>query len=154
MLLVIIVLTAAAAIILRRYLRRARLAPGKQKVLDLVDAMPLGPKRFVYVINLQGRTLVLGAGGDQVNLLAEYGEDEWPAAPVPTASAPAVPEHRPDSKQLSRAVEAYTTNRPSPSERQAETTATAEITIPAGAHRVPEGFRHLLKRAMEEKAEA
>ena len=114
-LLVIVVLTAAFALLIRRFLRGARLAPGKRKVLELVDAMAIGPKRFVYVINLEGRTLVVGAGGDQVSLLAEYGEDEWPAAREESVAMPeAAPAPREQSGADSNGAARMTTGASSP----------------------------------------
>jgi len=79
MLVLVLVCAVGAILGLRRVMKRTRIVPGNKKVLRLIDALPLGPRRFVYVVDLQGRTLVLGAGGEEVRLLAEYGEDEWGA---------------------------------------------------------------------------
>ena len=166
----VIVGIVCMAIGLRHLMRKGRIAPGRERVLSLLDALPIGPKRFVYVVDLKGRTLVIGAGGERVTLLAEYGEDEWPpplnaeaAAEAPARMPAPAPEPAHEPKQperpqvarkkiaagtsLDKALAAYentveTRPRPAPKER------------PAGAHRVPEAFRHLLDRAVEEGRDA
>lgn len=60
-----------------RLMRRARLAPGRNKELELVDALSLGGKRQVYVVSYKDRTLVLGCGQEDISLLAEYAADEF-----------------------------------------------------------------------------
>ena len=59
-----------------RFLARTRLKPKGERVLEVIDAIPLGPKRQVYVVGCHGRRLVLGASGDRIQLIAEIGEDE------------------------------------------------------------------------------
>ena len=143
-LVVVIVLAVGLVFLLKRVLKRARLAPGKRRVLELVDALPIGPKRFVYVLNLEGRTLVVGAGGDQVNLLAEYGEDEGPDPRQEEAA-----EDKPVDARLSRAVMAYEQGLASANAKDS-----SPEELPAGSHRVPAGFRHLLRKALDQQGEA
>lgn len=60
-----------------RLMRRARLAPGRHRELELKDALSLGGKRQVYVVSYKDRTLVLGCGHEDISLLAEYAADEF-----------------------------------------------------------------------------
>lgn len=116
-----------------RLMRRARLAPGRDRVLDLVDALSLGGKRQVYVVSYKDRTLLLGCGNEDIHLLAEYASDEFDAAPA---------EDR--TKEPAPAVE--TASR----EDQVEISAAARARhLPSGAHRVPAAFRHLLEKSMD-----
>ena len=47
-----------------------------EKVLQIIDALPLGPKKQIYVIQVEGRRLVIGASPDSINLLSEFNEEE------------------------------------------------------------------------------
>lgn len=115
-----------------RLMRRARLTPGHNRVLDLVDALSLGGKRQVYVVSYKDRTLVLGAGTEDIHLLAEYSSDEFQATdtePAPSHAEYPGQDDREDRVEISSAARA----------RQ----------MPAGAHRVPAAFRHLLADSMD-----
>ena len=208
----VLALVVAAAFLLRRVLERARLAPARTRQLQLMDALPIGPKRFVYLVRYGTRTLVIGAGSEQVSLLAEYEDEEGRAAPATTTprampapgepsvaaiaaskEEPAAPRPQPIATVSARAVEAYRDAarpvqptdaiggddlfapdgaasvpddaapapvRPSPARsaatrtglRRPATIPSTEDELPAGAHRVPPQFRHLLRRALQEEA--
>lgn len=79
--LALILITAVGA---SRWMKKLRIRPGGDRVLDVVDAVPLGPKRQVYVVSAYGRRLVIGASGDQLCLLSEIDEEETgEVAPTP-----------------------------------------------------------------------
>lgn len=80
-LLAVLVLIVVAAFGASRWLRRMRIRPGGDRVLDVVDAVPLGPKRQVYVVSAYGRRLVIGASGDNLCLLSEIDEEETGETP-------------------------------------------------------------------------
>jgi flagellar biogenesis protein FliO len=45
-------------------------------VSELVEATPLGGKRFLYLIRVADRLLVVGAGGEGLELLSEIRDPE------------------------------------------------------------------------------
>lgn len=123
-LVVVIGLLGGTLFFLPRLLRRTRLVPGKERVLELVDALPLGPKRQVYVVSYRDRTLVLGGGAEELNLIAEYQEDEFPETEAADATTPATAEELAVEPQAEEApVHAGPEERPSreatPSPRRA-----------------------------------
>jgi len=136
-LLVVVAVMVAVLWGVSRLMRRARLAPGRNKVLDLVDALSLGGKRQVYVVAYKDRTLVLGCGNEDIHLLAEYAADEFDAddsAPAPSPVDHQEVERREDTVEISSAAR----------DRQ----------LPAGAHRVPAAFRHLLADSIKATGES
>jgi flagellar biogenesis protein FliO len=66
--------------VLKRVLRGSRHVPGGRKILRVKDVLAIGPKRAIYLIGLEHRSLVVGVSGDQLSLLSEY-SDEAEAAP-------------------------------------------------------------------------
>jgi flagellar biogenesis protein FliO len=56
---------------LRRYLGGAKAPATSRKVSELLEVTPLGGKRYLYLIRVADRVLVVGAGGDQLTLLSE-----------------------------------------------------------------------------------
>lgn len=44
--------------------------------VNVISSMPLGRDKNVYVIEINGKTLVLGATDNQINLLREFSESE------------------------------------------------------------------------------
>jgi len=86
-----------------RLMRRARLAPGRHRELDLVDALSLGGKRQVYVVSYKDRTLLLGCGHEDISLLAEYAADEFEDQVEPAAVA-----ERPAAQVVEQIVEQRT----------------------------------------------
>ncbi|MCA9320757.1 MAG: flagellar biosynthetic protein FliO [Planctomycetes bacterium] len=89
-LVVVLALIVVSAVVAGRWLRKTRLRPAGDKVLEVLDAVPLGPKRQVYVISAYGRRLVVATSGEQVTLLSEFAEDEVEAL---AADRPASPPH-------------------------------------------------------------
>lgn len=69
-------LIAAAAWAARRFLKGTRFTPRGGKVLEIVDALPLGARRQVFVISAYGRKLVVGATPEGLSLLSEFNEEE------------------------------------------------------------------------------
>lgn len=80
----VLALIVIAAFGASRWLKKLRIRPGGDRVLDVVDAVPLGPKRQIYVVSAYGRRLVIGASGDRLCLLSEIDEEETgESEPVP-----------------------------------------------------------------------
>lgn len=70
-------LIIVAAFVVKRWLGAARVAvAGKGKVSQLVEVTPLGGKRFLYLIRVADRLLVVGAGGERMELLSEIRDPE------------------------------------------------------------------------------
>lgn len=134
-LLIVVAVMVALLWGLSRLMRRARLTPGRNRDLDLVDALSLGGKRQVYVVAYKDRTLVLGCGNEDIHLLAEYAADEFESAD--SESAPS----RIDHQALKNRGDREDTIEISSAARTRQT--------PAGAHRVPTAFRHLLADSMD-----
>lgn len=63
---------------------------GKQRLLGLVDTLPLGPNRAIYVVEAAGHQLLLAVTNDQVTSLGELQAAPAPAAP-PVLAAVAAP---------------------------------------------------------------
>ncbi len=79
----------AVFVVLRRMMRNSRMAPSGKKTLVIRDALSLGPKRSVYVIKVDNRSLVVGLSGDQMTLLSEFSDDsEAPSAAAEPAAEP------------------------------------------------------------------
>lgn len=71
----------------RRVMGKSRMVPSGDRCLKLVDAIPLGPRRQIYVLSAYGRRLVVGAAGDRMTLLSEFAPEDLaePEAPAPFA---------------------------------------------------------------------
>ena len=63
-------------LILKRLVGGAKSPTTSRKVSELVEATPLGGKRFLYLIRVADRLLVVGAGGDHLVLLSEIKDPE------------------------------------------------------------------------------
>jgi len=161
---------------LKNHARDGRRAPIGDKLLKIRDVLNLGPKRQVFVLSVEGRTLVVGLADNQFTLLTEMTCDEPAPAPkkpdggrasderafedelvaLATASTPtasSAPTRTP------RAESAPTTSdAPSPARLKLEAEAAKESTpntpvAPAfpfnreQIDRVPPKFRHLLNGA-------
>ena len=61
---------------LKRILGGAKSPTTSRKVSELVEATPLGGKRYLYLIRVADRLLVVGAGGDRLVLLSEIKDPE------------------------------------------------------------------------------
>ena len=70
-------LIVVAAFVVKRWLGgRAVAVAGRGKVSQLVEVTPLGGKRFLYLIRVADRLLVVGAGGERMELLSEIRDPE------------------------------------------------------------------------------
>jgi len=59
-----------------------------EKMIEVVATHYLGPKKSIHVVNVAGRTLVLGVSDGAINLITEFGVGEvTKAAPKPVAQA-------------------------------------------------------------------
>jgi flagellar protein FliO/FliZ len=58
----------------KRYL--LRISPDAPGNLRVVEARPLGPKKTLYLVEIGGRMLVLGATESTINNLAEFSDPE------------------------------------------------------------------------------
>ena len=85
---IFILILFGGATIGARYLKKLRMKPSGEKVLELVDVIALGPKRQVFVVSAYGRKIVVGATNETMNVLSEFDQDEIAAA-SPRAAAPA-----------------------------------------------------------------
>jgi flagellar biogenesis protein FliO len=88
-----LLLTLAAGLLLlfglRRILGGGAARAGRVRLLRVLDALPIGPRRAIYVIEAAGRALVLAACGDRVSLLLELPAlPEWAAKRAFTPTAP------------------------------------------------------------------
>lgn len=72
----VLILGALVVFGARTFLKRTRMATQGEKVLRLVDALPLGPKKQIYVVEVEGRRLVVGAGPETITLLSEFNDEE------------------------------------------------------------------------------
>ena len=67
----VIGLIFVTAIGLRRYLGGTKAPTTSRKMSQLVEVTPLGGKRYLYLIRVADRLLVVGAGGDKLTMLSE-----------------------------------------------------------------------------------
>jgi len=142
-------------VIVGKLMRRARLAPGKERTLKLADALSLGAKRQVFAVDYKGRTLILGCGGEEVSLLAEYAQDEFPTETDEPDLAPETSEipAGPDDEETGVCIDlSPSARRAARTPDSAESPAAGDATrnLPVGAHRVPKAFRHLLEKNLQE----
>ncbi len=75
-LILVLLAVAGSALVAKRFLKKTRFAPSGEKVLSVLDAVPLGPKRQVYVLQVYERKLVVAATEQNVSLLTEFTEEE------------------------------------------------------------------------------
>lgn len=75
-LLTVLGLAGIGAWLARRFLRHVRIAPAGAKVLEVVDALPLGQRRQIFVVRAYGRKLVIGASPEGLRLLSEFSDEE------------------------------------------------------------------------------
>lgn len=54
----------------------SRLAMRSGRAMRLVDTLPLGPGRALYLVEVAGRMLVIGASGQQIERLATVSDPE------------------------------------------------------------------------------
>lgn len=86
-LVVTLALVVLAIAVLRKTLFRTRLATGGRRILRVLDAVPLGPRRHVFVVSVRDRVLVLGVGPDSIRSLAEMEMEDIEEGGARTASA-------------------------------------------------------------------
>jgi flagellar biogenesis protein FliO len=70
-LVVVVGLIFLTGVLVRRFARGGRVATTRRKLSELVEVTPLGGKRYLYLIRVADRLLVVGAGGDRLSLLSE-----------------------------------------------------------------------------------
>jgi flagellar biogenesis protein FliO len=75
-LVLVIGLIFVTALVLRRYLGTTKAPTTSRKVSQLIEVTPLGGKRFLYLIRVADRLLVVGAGGERLSLLSEIRDPE------------------------------------------------------------------------------
>jgi flagellar biogenesis protein FliO len=73
---VVLGLIVVTAFGLKRYLGGTKAPTTSRKVSELVEVTPLGGKRYLYLIRVADRLLVVGAGGDRLSLLSEIKDPE------------------------------------------------------------------------------
>jgi flagellar biogenesis protein FliO len=79
---VLVGLACAGLFVLRRYFPqlpmglKMPLKAGAPRKLTLVESMRLGPKASLYLVQLEGRTLLLGQSGDSITVVANGGADD------------------------------------------------------------------------------
>jgi flagellar biogenesis protein FliO len=86
---IVLALVVLAALGARRWLVPVLGAAGARQSVRLVSSLALGGRRNVLVLDVQGRTLVVGATAQSLTLLTEFTEHH--AATVPVA-APVMPD--------------------------------------------------------------
>ncbi|MSR75854.1 MAG: hypothetical protein EXS14_10345 [Planctomycetes bacterium] len=152
----------AVLFIAAKFMRKARMLPSSRKQqLKLQDVLSLGPKKALYVVGFEGRTLLISAAGEGVSLIADYSAEELgvesvtaPAISTPTVAINTAAEDEPESSQATNAS-VITTNAPSVATKRSTAPARAISTAAATRpERVPPAFRHLLERAQSVEMEA
>ncbi len=132
-----------------KFMRKARMLPASRKQqLKLQDVLSLGPKKALYVVAFEGRTLLIASGGEGVNLIADYTVDELGSAPEAVQTVQTAP--------VAAAVAERIASAPVP-DAEAVVTAQAAVRVTRAAgrpERVPAAFRHLLEREQSVELEA
>lgn len=64
--------------LLNYFTRSGRLGGAQGKALEVVDHLNLGQNRSIYLVRVSGRVLVVGATGNQLNLLSRMTLDDLP----------------------------------------------------------------------------
>jgi len=67
-------LVFVTAVGLKRFLGGKKTPVTSRKVTELVEVTPLGGKRYLYLIRVADRLLVVGAGGERLELLTEISD--------------------------------------------------------------------------------
>ncbi|MFT7616429.1 MAG: flagellar biogenesis protein FliO [Planctomycetota bacterium] len=80
----VLLLVFAAAVGCSRFLKKMRMRPQGNKVLELVDVIPLGPKKQVFIVSAYGRNIIVGATADSMSVLSEFSADEIEAVETDT----------------------------------------------------------------------
>lgn len=77
-LLVVIALIIAAIFVLKKkYGIKTNMGRGK-KLIQIIEHMPLGPKKSIFLIKVAGKNLLIGSTNDKINLISEIREDVTP----------------------------------------------------------------------------
>ena len=79
---VLVVVVLLAYLILNKGLTRlAKLTgSGQQRTMAIIERMPLGPKHSLFIVEVQGRRLVVGTAEHAISLLAELRDTAAPSA--------------------------------------------------------------------------
>jgi flagellar biosynthetic protein FliO len=64
--------------LLNYFTRSGKLGGAQGKALEVVDHLNLGQNRSIYLVRVSGRVLVVGATGNQLNLLSRMTLDDLP----------------------------------------------------------------------------
>jgi flagellar biosynthetic protein FliO len=64
--------------LLNYFTRSGRLGGQTGRALEVVDQLNLGQNRSIYLVRVAGRVLVVGATGNQLNLLSRMASDDLP----------------------------------------------------------------------------
>jgi len=92
-LLFVFLLLGAFAYIARRWRwPLARRAAGQGAAMEIVEVLPLGPQRALYVVRVGTRRLVIGATAQTIQLLTQWDEKKEVARPRPEDHAAGVQE--------------------------------------------------------------
>ena len=85
---VVVGLIVLSAFVFKRMLAKSRQSGGQGHLVNVLQVTPLGGKRQIYVVRVAGRLLVVGAGGDNLSLLAELPDTEEHNPTAQPADAP------------------------------------------------------------------
>lgn len=77
-LLIVLGLAYGSLRLLNYFTRSGRLGGTQGKALEVVDHLNLGQNRSIYLVRVSGRVLVVGATGNQLNLLSRMAVDDLP----------------------------------------------------------------------------
>lgn len=71
----VLLLTAAAVYLLKRYLPGWRVTgPGRSSRISVIEARRLTPKTMLFLIEVEGKTLLVAQSADGLTKLAEFGK--------------------------------------------------------------------------------
>jgi flagellar biosynthetic protein FliO len=77
-LLIVLGLAYGSLRLLNFFTRSGRLGGAHGRALEVVDQLNLGQNRSIYLVRVAGRVLVVGATGNQLNLLSRMAADDLP----------------------------------------------------------------------------
>ena len=77
-LLIVLGLAYGSLRLLNYFTRSGRVGGGQGRALEVVDHLNLGQNRSIYLVRVSGRVLVVGATGNQLNLLSRMAMDDLP----------------------------------------------------------------------------
>jgi len=77
-LLIVLGLAYGSLRLLNYFTRSGRLGGAQGKALEVVDHLNLGQNRSIYLVRVSGRVLVVGATGNQLNLLSRMPLEDLP----------------------------------------------------------------------------